>query len=234
MRLPPTRWSFPMVMVAALFWGLTPVAHGQTENDISQIQMTDVPITTAIDNLARQARLNFIIDPNLFASPGGANGKGNPEPTMTMTWTNISAQNALDRVLQEHHLVAVKDKFTTVTLFTGIHHVANSVDASLLGGDIQAVGQMTNGLIPLLLFSDAPLDVALDHLIKQDHLNVILDSQVSGYFDKASNTFHNEPTVSLRWENLTARQALVALCEIYDLVIVKDSATGVVSIKPRH
>ena len=40
-------------------------------------------------------------------------------------------------------------------------------------------------------------------------------------------------TVSIGWQNLTAKQAIDALCEAYDLVIVKDATTGVVSIKHR-
>jgi hypothetical protein len=43
----------------------------------------------------------------------------------------------------------------------------------------------------------------------------------------------NTPSVSGRWNKVTARQAIVALCVNYDMMIVKDAAGGGVTIKPR-
>lgn len=38
--------------------------------------------------------------------------------------------------------------------------------------------------------------------------------------------------VSASWHNLTAQQALVELCEVYGLVLVKGTAPDTVEIKP--
>jgi len=73
-------------------------------------------------------------------------------------------------------------------------------------------------------------------LIERDHINLILDPKVSSYVDSNDPTdhkFHNAPSVSIHWNNVTPKQAIVALCENYDLVIVKDSTTGVIRIKPK-
>jgi hypothetical protein len=126
----------------------------------------------------------------------------------------------------------VQDKYTTVTLITGTNHVANVVDASLLVSANSAT-QLTNAPVPVFHFSDVPLDEALNNLIARDQFKVVVDPKLSGYFDPAANTFHNAPMVSFHWENLTVKQAIVALCENYDLIIVKDAVTGVVSIKPK-
>jgi type II secretory pathway component HofQ len=98
------------------------------------------------------------------------------------------------------------------------NQVANVVDASLLGSD-------TNDVAITIQFMDLPLDRVLKSLIKQGHINVVLDP--------IDHTVHNAPLVSFHWENITIRQAIVALCKHYDLVIVKDSGTGVVRIKPK-
>jgi type II secretory pathway component HofQ len=101
------------------------------------------------------------------------------------------------------------------------------VDASLLGSD-------TNDVAITIQFMDVPLDKVLRSMIKQVHINVVLDPKISDYVDPSDHTVHNAPLVSFRWENITIRQAIVALCKHYDLVIVKDSATGVVHIKPKN
>lgn len=72
-----------------------------------------------------------------------------------------------------------------------------------------------------------PLGEALKSLIKQGQLNVVLDPKISGV------PMANTPSVSGRWNKVTARQAIVALCVNYDLMIVKDAAGGGVTIKPR-
>ena len=74
----------------------------------------------------------------------------------------------------------------------------------------------------------------LDNLARAAGVNYTLDPQISyGQPDK-NGQIKAEPVLSLRWENVTAMQAFVALCENYDLVIVQDSATGIVHIKPKN
>jgi hypothetical protein len=228
------RCQIFLAVTLAIFLGVIATANCQTEAGIIHIKFSDVPITSAIDNLARMANLNYIVDPKLFAPPGGSNpNEITAEPKLTIDGTNMTAQNALAAILKEHGLVMVQDKFTTVTFITGTNHIANVVDASLLDGNTNDAAQMTNGPVPVFRFEMVPLDVTLKNLIAYNHLNVVLDPKVSDYVDPTDYKFHNAPYVSIRWQNLTAKQAIVALCENYDLVVVKDAATGVVSIKPK-
>jgi hypothetical protein len=222
-------FSFAAMLAVALFPGVVMTARSQSPGKIGLIQMNNASITTAIENLARQSGRNFLIDPKLF-------GNGIPEPTVTFAWTNVSADDALARLLKEHDLVLVEDKFTTIALITGTNHVASVVDASLLGGDTNPASQMTNAPGLLIQFDMAPLDQALKNLIAHDHLDIVLDPKVSDYVDASDPTihkFHNAPLVSVRWQNVNPRQGIVALCETYDLAIVKDAATGGVQIKPK-
>ncbi len=201
--------------------------NGNSAEIIPELRFSNVPMTTAIQCLARQSGLNYFIDPKLFASPVGPNGNELPEPALTITWTNISARDALARILKDHELVALEDPFTTVTLITGTNHVPNLVDASLL-----ASTDPTNTPVPLMCFADVPLDAALKHLIEQGHLKAVLDSKVSASAAPAAQILHPVPTVSIRWVNLTAEQAVIALCKCYGLHLVRDPAVGGVTIKP--
>jgi hypothetical protein len=222
-----TNFYLFLAIACAMFFGAT-AASGQSDVTIPTIKFSNVPITTGIENFARMADLNFIIEPNLFTSSSS-------EPVVTLEWTNITAAAALSRLLKEHNLVMVRDAFTTVTLITTTNYVANIVDASLLT-TANEVAQTKNELVPVFRFEMAPLDVALKKLIESGHINVVLDSKVSDYVDQTDPMkpiFHNVPSISLRWTSLTAKQAVVELCEIYNLVIVKDAVTGAVSIKPK-
>ena len=215
----------PFFVKAALALGLVMplVAQGQALTNVPGITFHDVPITIAIDNLARLASINYIIDPKLFVA---ADGTKQTEPILNLHWQNYAAVTALARVLAENHLVMVTNTFTTVVCITGTNAVPNPVDAELLGKD-------TNGIIPRIVYDDVPLNIALTTLIGQVHVNVVLDPQVSGEAPPAPPDFKLSmmPDVSVRWHNLTARQAIIEICEVYGLVIVKGSAPNSVVIK---
>jgi hypothetical protein len=210
---------------AALVLGLiVPLAgRSQSADNVPVINFQTVPITMAMANLAQTAGLNYIIDPKLFVA---ADGTQKPEPVLTLRWENYTAANALARVLQENHLVMSTNAFTTVVRITGPNTVASPVDAKLLGDD-------TNGVIPMIGYGDVPLNIALTTLINQAHVKAVLDPQVSGDAPPAPPGFKPVlmPTVSIRWHNLTARQAIVELCEVYGLVLVKGAAPDTVEIK---
>src|SRR5260221_11400663 len=56
---------------------------------IPLIQYVDVPVTTAIENLARQANLNYIIDPKVPFGQVGPDGKIAPQPTLSIRWEKL-------------------------------------------------------------------------------------------------------------------------------------------------
>lgn len=226
------KLNSPMKMTARHFFAKAALAIGlvmplatqsQSADNVPVISFQTVPITTAIANLAQMAGFNYIIDPKLFTT---ADGTMKPEPVLTLRWENYTAADALARVLKENHLVMSSNAFTTVIRITGPNTVASPVDARLLGGD-------TNGVIPMIVYADVPLNIALTTLINQAHVSAVLDPQVSGDAPPAPPDFKPVmmPTVSIRWHNLTARQAIVELCEVYGLVLVKGAAPDTVEIK---
>lgn len=81
--------------------------------------------------------------------------------------------------------------------------------------------------IPLIQFQDVPLTVAIENLARQAGINYLLDPKI-GYGQPDQNgQIKAEPTLSIRWENVTAEQALLALLNNYDLQLVRDPKTGI-------
>jgi len=209
------------ILMLGMFFGATCKSYGQTDVSAS-IQMENVPLTTAIEALARQAGTNYLLNTHLFTAPDGVIS----EPNVTFLWTNLTYSQALSRLLKEHGLTMVTDAATPVVIITRTNQTVNHIDASLLGSNSE-----TNDLPPIR-FQDVPLDIAFHALIQLVKVEVALDPKLSGHVE-ANGKMYTPPTVSVRWQNITSRQAIVALCEVYDLVIVKDSATGAILIKPK-
>lgn len=86
-----------------------PVAVG-----IPQIKFSDVPITTAIENLARLANINYMLDPKIGYGQPDANGQIKPEPTLSIRWENITAESALLALLDNYGLQLIHDKSTGI------------------------------------------------------------------------------------------------------------------------
>ncbi len=93
-------------------------AEGSTENNTNAaaaasapaaaaelpIQFQDVPITTAIESLARLAGINYLLDPKIGYGQPDANGQIKPEPTLSIRWENVTAQQALLALLDNYGL----------------------------------------------------------------------------------------------------------------------------------
>src|SRR5689334_18459987 len=81
---------------------------------IPLIVMDEVPLTDAIKNLARQAGLNYMLDPKLpYLSPG-PEGQKAAQPTVSLRWENLTADQALYAVLNNYNLTVVDDPKTKI------------------------------------------------------------------------------------------------------------------------
>ena len=87
-------------------------------SSIPLIQFQDVPITTAIENLARQAGINYLLDPKIGYGQPDANGQIKPEPTLSIRWENITAEHALLALLDNYGLQLVEDTRTHIARIT--------------------------------------------------------------------------------------------------------------------
>jgi type II secretory pathway component GspD/PulD (secretin) len=85
---------------------------------IPLIVMDDVPLTDAIKNLARQAGLNYMLDPKIGFGQPGPDGKVTPQPSVSIRWENITAEQALNALLNNYSLQLVEDPKTKIARVT--------------------------------------------------------------------------------------------------------------------
>ncbi len=183
---------------------------------IPLIRMVDVPLADAIKTLARQSNLNYILDPHVPGSDFGP-GRLAPKISITASWTNVTAQEALSALLKEHSLTMVTNPATTVTRIAPANLSVKPVPTS-------QVGTNTGDIIPLLAMDSVSLIEAVTQLASAASLAISLDPELS------ATDFDTHGTVSFRWERITARQALAALLDNYDLVMIEDRATSAARI----
>ena len=84
-----------------------------------------------------------------------------------------------------------------------------------------------NAVVPLLVIEDAPLPDAIKQLARSAGLNYMLDPKITAPTEAGPR---QQPMVSLRWENLTAEQALTAVLATYNLTMIEDPKSKIVRI----
>jgi type II secretory pathway component GspD/PulD (secretin) len=85
---------------------------------IPLIVMDDVPLTDAIKNLARQAGLNYMLDPKVSFGQPDAQGHVTPQPTISIRWENVTAEQALTALLTTYNLQLVEDPKSKIARIT--------------------------------------------------------------------------------------------------------------------
>jgi hypothetical protein len=188
--------------------------------------MKDVPLSAAVRNLARQMDLNYILDPRVenFLSVHERTGSSVSisEPNISLRWENMTAYQALVTLLKEHGLTVVTNPVTSVARITPTNHVSDHLPAPQLDID-------TNGIIPLIRMDSVPVIEAITNLATRAHLEISVDPEVLTRFDpwaRNSSLPRESRWVEFRWENLTAKQALTALLDNYDLGITKNQTNS--------
>jgi len=95
-----------------------PFTTGQPGPVIPLIVMDDVPLTDAIRNLARQAGLNYMLDPRIGFGQLGADGKPMPQPSVSIRWENVTAEQALLGLLNNYTLELTDDPKSKIARVT--------------------------------------------------------------------------------------------------------------------
>jgi type II secretory pathway component GspD/PulD (secretin) len=86
-------------------------------------------------------------------------------------------------------------------------------------------------IIPIIVMDDAKLTDAIRNLARMASLNYMLDPKIGfGQIGPDGKTLNPEPSVTIRWENVTAAQALDALLANYDLQIVEDPKSKIARV----
>ncbi|HTR43161.1 MAG TPA: secretin N-terminal domain-containing protein [Pseudomonadales bacterium] len=149
----------------------------------------------------------------------------------TVTTTNDTTAVAVTNVPAAVPAAAVAPAVVPVTPVAAT--TAADTNATTAAAPAGTNGVMVVNAIPLIEFQDVPLTVAIENLARQAGINYLLDPKI-GYGQPDQNgQIKTEPTLSIRWENVTAEQALLALLNNYDLQLTLDTRTriGRISIK---
>ncbi len=99
----------PIVNEAAPAASAPALDAGSADMVIPLIVMDDVPLTDAIKNLARQAGLNYMLDPKVTFGQPGPDGRPVPQPMVSIRWENVTAGQALSALLNNYNLQLVED-----------------------------------------------------------------------------------------------------------------------------
>jgi type II secretory pathway component GspD/PulD (secretin) len=87
--------------------------------ETTTVRFQDIPITSAIENLARQAGINYLMDPKVgYGQIDPATGQPKPEPSLSIRWENITPEQALLAVLDNYGLQLVEDPKTKIDKIT--------------------------------------------------------------------------------------------------------------------
>ena len=201
-------------------------ATNDTDRVIPVIRFEEVKWETVIDDLAQQAGINYVFDPKTGWTPIWE-PDGKIQPNVTINWTNLTARQALTGLLAYYNLHLSDIAGTTVAKITLTNQVALEVDREWLRSG-------TNPVIPLIEFEMVPLDTAINQLAAQANLNIVVDVKPTDSSGGRGKPVFKVPTLRLRWRNITARQAIAALCENYELVLAKDTSTNRIRISRRE
>lgn len=184
----------------------------------------NVTLSVAVQNLARQAGINYIFDPQVHDSFGPSSRFTN-EPILNVNLTNVSPALALVAMLDDYSLTIVPNPATTVARITLAGPDAKPVPASQVGDD-------TNAPVPLIVMQGVPLSEAIKSLSRQAGIDAASDPALSGPPTRPGGAILNK-LISVRWEKITARQALAALLDNYGLELLRNPGDASYVIRAR-
>lgn len=97
---------------------------------------------------------------------------------------------------------------------------APAAPAETAGGGAPANARAEE-IVPLIVIDDVPLTDAIRNLARQSSLNFQFDPRI---------TSSNQPNVSIRFENVTAGEALIAVLDNYNLTLAKDAKSKIARV----
>ena len=83
-------------------------------------------------------------------------------------------------------------------------------------------------LVPLIVIDEVPLTDAIRNLARQSNLNFQFDPRITAVGSDGKPT--NQPNVSIRFENVSAQEALLAVLENYNLALAQDPKSKIARI----
>ena len=164
-----------------------PVASTDTNVVVENtIRFQDIPITSVIENLARQAGINYLLDPKIgYGQVDPATGQTKAEPSLSLRWENITPEQALVAVLDNYGLqlvtdpktkiakVTIKDPAAPPPLVTRVYQLAYASVTNMEGNVMTALTDRRSKVVSdsrtsqLIVVATDPEQTDVDALIKK-------------------------------------------------------------------
>ena len=156
---------------------------------IPLIVMDDVPLTDAIRNLARQAGLNYMLDPKIGFGQTGPDGKPAAQPSVSIRWENITAEQALTALLNNYTLqlvedpkskiarISTKDPAAAEPLFTKIIQLKFANPSNIVANATATLVDKRSKVLPDVRTSQLVIVATEKELVAVDDLVQRLDTQ---------------------------------------------------------
>ena len=111
-------------------------------------------------------------------------------------------------------------------------NAAASSAPTMAGGNNVAAGASAPAAAAELpiQFQDVPITTAIESLTRLAGINYLLDPKIGYGQPDDKGLIKPEPVLSIRWENVTAQQALMALLDNYGLQLIDNPKTGIYKI----
>jgi type II secretory pathway component GspD/PulD (secretin) len=195
-------------------------------NVVTTIVSNEVTTTTATNELSATADTNASNVATTIVSNEVTTTTATNEPSAT---ADTNASNVATTIVSNEVTTTTATNEPSATADT--NEVTSAATSSETDTGTAAVAPVT--IIPLIQFQDVPITTAIENLARQADINYLLDPKINYGQPDEHGQIIPEPTLSIRWENVTAEQALLALLDNYGLQMVQDPRTkiGRITIK---
>ena len=159
------------------------------------IQFQDVPITTAIESLARLAGINYLLDPKIGYGQPDDKGQIKPEPTLSIRWESVTAEQALLALLDNYGLQLVENPKT------GIYKITTK--------DPTARPEMITRVVQLKYASTSNMMAAVVSTLTDTRSKVVPDPRTSQLVVVATEDEQADVTTLINQLDRPTRQVLI-------------------------
>jgi type II secretory pathway component GspD/PulD (secretin) len=159
------------------------------------IQFQDVPITTAIESLARLAGINYLLDPKIGYGQPDDKGQIKPEPTLSIRWESVTAEQALLALLDNYGLQLVENPKT------GIYKITTK--------DPTARPEMITRVVQLKYASTSNMMAAVVSTLTDTRSKVVPDPRTSQLVVVATENEQADVTALVNQLDKPTRQVLI-------------------------
>jgi type II secretory pathway component GspD/PulD (secretin) len=143
----------------------TPPAAPAAPASKNLIEYREVQLTSAIDSLARQAGINYILDPKVGYGQPDERGQIKAQPNVTIRWENLTPEQALNALISTYGLQLVTDTKN------GISRVTVK--------DPAALEPMVTKIVQLKFASPSNMVASVQTVLNDKRSKVIADSRTS-------------------------------------------------------